>query len=379
MKIVIDNKIPFIKGAFEPVADVVYLSGNKITSESVKDADALVIRTRTRCNKELLDGSNVKFIATATIGFDHIDTTYCEKNGITWTNAPGCNSSSVEQYIVSALLYMANIENYRLNETTVGIVGVGNVGSKVARALKILGCKVLLNDPPRERTEGTKDFVSLDNLLSGSDIVSMHVPLNMEGLDRTYHLVDERFFDRMRDESTFINTSRGEVVDEKALKMVLKKGKPGSIILDVFENEPDMDEDLLSRLTLATPHIAGYSTDGKANGTRMSVQAVSRYFNLGLDAWEPSNIPGTKQKEILMDAGEGDELDIISEVYAMTYSVQEDHDRLVNNMHSFEKLRGDYRVRREPSAFSVRLFNDDGKYRRVFEGLGFSVLADSCL
>ena len=179
MKIIIDNKIPYIKGALEPFAEVIYLPGDKTTPEIVKDADALITRTRTDCNAQLLTGSRVKFIATATIGFDHIDTAFCEQSGISWTNAPGCNSKSVEQYIASALIVMAERKNFSLKEKTIGIIGVGNVGAKVARLCEILGMRVLLNDPPRSRSEGNKGFVNLDELLRESDIITLHVPLNM--------------------------------------------------------------------------------------------------------------------------------------------------------------------------------------------------------
>ena len=174
MKIVCDNKIPFLEGALEPYAEVVYLPGNKTTADVLKDADALVTRTRTICNESLLKGSKVKMIATATIGFDHIDTEWCESNGIEWTNSPGCNSSSVEQYIGSLLVTMANEMGFRLSDKTIGIIGVGNVGSKIAKIAKILGLKVVLNDPPRARKEGGSDFVSLDELITKSDIITCH-------------------------------------------------------------------------------------------------------------------------------------------------------------------------------------------------------------
>ncbi len=378
MKVIIDDKIPFIKGALEKVAEVVYMPGNKIGSEFIKDADALIIRTRTKCNRQLLEGSSVKFIATATIGFDHIDTEYCNKNGIHWTNAPGCNSSSVEQYIVSAMLYLANMQGFEFSKKTVGIIGVGNVGSKVSRALKVLGCRVLLNDPPRAAAEGAKEFTELDDMLAKSDIISMHVPLTESGQYKTLGMADGSFFQKMKNGAVFINTSRGEVVDEKALKEAVRLDKLSDVILDVFENEPHVDKELLSMITIGTPHIAGYSSDGKANGTMMSIRTLSRFFRLGADEWTPSDIPMAGSREILADGSEAEPLDLISEVYAKTFSVQEDHDRFMDNMDRFENLRGDYRVRREPSAYSVRIFNDDGLYRSIFEGLGFNVIGDSC-
>ena len=194
MKIIIDDKIPYIRGAFENVAEVVYLPGSKTTPDVVKDADAIVTRTRTICNEKLLVGSSVKFIATATIGYDHIDTDYCDAAGIKWTNAPGCNSKSVEQYIASVLMVLAERKNLQLKDMCIGVVGVGNVGSKVARICEIFGMKVLLNDPPRERTEGSEKFVNIDRIKEEADIITLHVPLNMKGEDVTYHMADDTFF-----------------------------------------------------------------------------------------------------------------------------------------------------------------------------------------
>ncbi len=377
MKIVIDNKIPFIEGAFDKLADVVYLQGNEIGPMEVKDADAMVVRTRTACNASLLKGSALRFIATATIGYDHIDTEFCKQAGIEWTNAPGCNSSSVEQYIVSALLYLAKRKGIDLHSCTIGIIGVGNVGSKVARAASVLGCRVLLNDPPREREEGKGEFMPLQELLAASDIVSIHVPLTYSGQDNTIEMVNKEFLSGMKKGSHFINTSRGEVVNEHDLKNAMKTGQLSSVILDVFKNEPVIDRELAGMLTLATPHIAGYSTDGKANGTAMSVRALSRFFKLGLDEWIPEGVPEPAEVEIPVD-GSGEELEVLSEVYNHTYSIREDHNNLIKNIPNFEKLRGTYRLRREASAYRVRVFNDDGKYRALLEGLGFSVLGDSC-
>ena len=183
MKIIIDDKIPYIRGAFEDVAEVIYLPGSKTTAEIAKNADAIVTRTRTICNEKLLAGSSVKFIATATIGYDHIDTDYCDAAGIKWTNAPGCNSKSVEQYIASTLMVLAETKKLQLKDLCIGIVGVGNVGSKVAKICEIFGMKVLLNDPPRERAEGSDKFVSLETIKNEADIISLHVPLNIKGED----------------------------------------------------------------------------------------------------------------------------------------------------------------------------------------------------
>ncbi|MBE9517603.1 MAG: 4-phosphoerythronate dehydrogenase, partial [Bacteroidetes bacterium] len=283
IKIVADNKIPFLEGALESVAKVEYLPGTEITRSHLLDADALITRTRTKCNRELLEGTSIRFIATATIGYDHIDTEYCREKGIEWINAPGCNSSSVEQYIVSTLLWLAMQRSLDLKALCLGVIGVGNVGRKVASAARALGMRVLLNDPPRERAEGNAEFVSLEELKEQSDIITLHVPLNKGGLDNTDHLVNREFLAQLKNGAILINSSRGTVVDEAALLEGIRSGKLSDVILDVFENEPAVDRKLLEALTLATPHIAGYSLDGKANGTTMSVQAISRFFKLGLD------------------------------------------------------------------------------------------------
>lgn len=221
MKIVCDSHIPFLQGVLEPYADVVYLPGSSITRDDLLEADALVVRTRTRCDEKLLKGTKVRFIATATIGYDHIDTAWCESNGITWTNAPGCNSWSVQQYIGSLLVTMSRHFGFSFRDKTIGIVGVGNVGSKVARLAALLGFRVLLCDPPRARREGQNGFVPLERIISESDIITCHVPLTRDGQDSTYHLFDSSRLAAMNSSQILINTSRGEVVDCKALKQAL--------------------------------------------------------------------------------------------------------------------------------------------------------------
>jgi erythronate-4-phosphate dehydrogenase len=234
MKIVADDKIPFLKGALEPYAEMIYLPGKQIDREILKDADALLIRTRTKCTADLLEGTSIRFIGTATIGFDHIDTQYCNKRKIYWTNAPGCNSSSVQQYIAAALLKIAYENSFSLKDKTLGIIGVGNVGSKVEKFARTVGMNVLLNDPPRARLEGKKNFHALNTVLSESDIVTVHVPLNVAGEDLTFHLFDDEKLTGMKHGSWFLNTSRGEVVDTAALKKVLNSGKLSGAIIDVW-------------------------------------------------------------------------------------------------------------------------------------------------
>ena len=373
MKIIIDDKIPYIKGALEPFADVIYLPGNKTTPEVVKDADAIITRTRTICNKQLLEESNVKFIATATIGYDHIDTAFCEQTGITWTNAPGCNSKSVEQYIASALLTLAEKKNFSLTEKTIGVVGVGNVGSKVARLCEILGMRVLLNDPPRARIEGGNGFVGLEEILEKADIITLHVPLNLEGIDKTYHLADESFLAKAKKHPIIINSCRGEVTDTAALKSALKTGQITGAVIDCWENEPHLDLDLLALTDLATPHIAGYSKDGKANGTSMSIRALSKYFKLGIDNWKCTGVEIPESTEIMIDGTGKTVQQILAEAVFTTYDIRDDDRRLRASVETFEKQRGDYPVRREFPTFNIFCKINNLKAIHKLKELGFKL------
>ncbi|WP_303012282.1 4-phosphoerythronate dehydrogenase PdxB [uncultured Bacteroides sp.] len=346
MKIVIDNKIPYIKEAADKIADeTVYVSGKDFTPELVRDADALIIRTRTRCNRELLEGSRVKFIATATIGFDHIDTAYCEKAGIEWTNAPGCNSSSVAQYVQSSLLVWKSVRNRRLDGLTIGIVGAGNVGSKVAKVVGNFGMRILLNDLPREEKEGSQTFTSLQKLAEECDVITFHVPLYKEGRYKTFHLADETFFRSLKRKPVIINTSRGEVIDTCALLDALNDGSVTDAIIDVWEHEPDINRELLAKAFISTPHIAGYSADGKVNATRMSLDAVCRFFQIKGDY--EINAPAPASPVIHAKNYE--------EALLRIYNPAEDSNRLKQQPGLFESLRGNYPLRREEKAYTIEL------------------------
>ena len=373
MKIIIDDKIPYIQGALEPFAEVIYLPGSKTTAAVVRDADAIITRTRTKCNESLLAGSSVKIIASATIGYDHIDTDYCEHAGIKWTNAPGCNSKSVEQYIASALLVMSQKNRFQLAGKTIGVVGVGNVGSKVANIADIFGMRVLLNDPPRARMEGAKGFVELEQILEESDIITLHVPLNIGGEDATFHMADESFFGRLKNKPVFINSCRGEVVKTDALKNAIKEGQVFGTVIDCWEKEPDLDPELLGLVDLATPHIAGYSRDGKAKGTEMSVQAVSRFLGLGASKWKPTHIEKPYAPEKLIDGTNKSIQEILSEAVLATYDIREDDARLRASIETFEKQRGDYPVRREFPAFTVVGKFNNPKVIDKLKKLGFKI------
>ena len=367
MKVVCDSAIPFLKGALEPYCQVVYAHGSEICREMVMDADALVIRTRTRCNATLLEGTKVRFIATATIGYDHIDTQWCESNGIRWTNAPGCNSWSVQQYIGSLLVTLSRTLGFSFRERTLGVVGAGNVGSKVARLAALLGFRVLLCDPPRARREGSGQFVSLDEIISRSDIITLHVPLIRDGEDATFHLFDDSRLASMNRNQILINSSRGEVVDGAALKNALAQKKILAASLDVWENEPQIDTQLLSLLFTGTPHIAGYSVDGKATGTTMSVQALGKFFDLPCRDWEVTEVPQSVQpSEFSIDTAGKTPQEVLADAILHTYDIKNDDAALRTDVASFEKQRSHYPVRREFPAFCVRTLNDDTGRSTVF-------------
>jgi erythronate-4-phosphate dehydrogenase len=371
IRIVADENIPFLKGALEPVAQVEYLPGSQISNHHLKDAHALIVRTRTRCNEALLHGSPVKFIATATIGFDHIDTAFCLSRGIRWNNAPGCNANSVKQYIASALAYIISEKRARFGDLTLGIVGAGRIGSRVEVMARILGIRTLVNDPPRERQEGSRGFTPLDELLEQADIITMHVPLNPTGPDKTHHLADKAFFQKMKKGAWFINSSRGEVHHTPALLEALHTGKPGGAILDVWEEEPDINRDLLAAAAIATPHIAGYSADGKANGTAMSVQAVSRFFGLGLDCWRPKNIPPPHKPDIRLSCQNKSPEEVFAILSSETYNIMEDSNRLRQSPETFEAQREHYPNRRESLAYHVILEGATEPCAEMIYKLGF--------
>jgi erythronate-4-phosphate dehydrogenase len=373
MLVIADEKIPYLKGVLEPFADVEYYPWQAINREKVRDADALLIRTRTRCDSALLRGSAIKFIGTATIGFDHIDTEYCEHNEIHWTNAPGCNSSSVSQYMASALVTLSRKHGFHLRDRVLGVVGVGNVGKKVVRTAELFNMRVYLNDPPRVRKEGICGFLSLESIIRECDIITFHVPLSYEGSEKTFHMVDDVLLAKMNPGTILINTSRGEVADTTALKKARQDGKIKGLVLDVWENEPEIDPVLNALADIATPHIAGYSADGKAKGTAMVVQSLSKFFNFGFDDWEPEEIEQPDNPDIILDCRDRDVEDTLSEAVLRTYRVEFDDQKLRSSINTFEKQRGDYPVRREFPAYIVRLKNEHSGIGQLLMKMGFRV------
>ena len=361
MKIIVDGDIPFIKGVFEPYFDVEYYKGSQISAQIVKDADALVIRTRTRCNSSLLEGSKVRFIATATIGEDHIDKEYCMKNGITVRNAAGCNAGGVLQYLFTALYSLSTVKGFSLppfnslpdKKQLLGVVGVGNVGGRVADFAAKLGFEVLKNDPPKmekmlkENGRLEDGYVQLDELLERSDIVTLHTSLN----PTSKGLASSSFFEKMKQGAVFINASRGEVMDEDALFDC--RGKLGGIIIDVWNNEPNISMKTLAVADYHTPHIAGYSLEGKINGTTMSVRSVADFFNIGrlkdftvdTSGFAPAKVIKFGKFVKMRDCREAEEK-LVKELLE-SYNISKDSADLCENPGDFESLRNRYNYRRE--------------------------------
>lgn len=340
LKIVADKAIPFLEGVFDPYADMTYLPGDKIGPEDVRDADVLMVRTRTKCNADLLEGSKVKFIATATIGTDHIDFPYCDSKGIVVRNAPGCNAGGVMEYVFSALYGLASRKSISLQGDTIGIIGVGHVGSLIERMGRALGFKILKCDPPRAEAEGSFGFCDLEYLLQNSQIVTLHVPLD----ETTRGMANSEFFSLMQPGAFFINAARGEVVCDDALKAAILK--LGPVIIDTWNHEPDIDLDLMDKVAIATPHIAGYSYQGKQNGTAAAVRAVAHYFGITelYEFFPKTDLPENEAVKLdLKDLNQGE----IASVLQYNYPIFTDDFMLRLNPENFDKLRSEYNYRRE--------------------------------
>ena len=288
LKIVADSAIPFLEGVLEDWAEVQYLPGKAISATDVRSADALIVRTRTRCDERLLKDSSVRFIATATIGFDHIDLDYCRGRGVEVATAAGCNARGVLQWVSGVLAYQAQAEGWSPAERTLGVVGVGHVGSLVKAYAEKWGFRVLCCDPPREAREHL-GFLPLEEVAREADILTFHTPLDAS----TYHLCNGDLLSGMKPEALILNASRGEVVDSEAL---LASRNP--FALDVWEHEPDLHPELLARACVSTPHIAGYSLQGKANATALSVRALAQHFDLPLKGWYPPSVHPTRERGI---------------------------------------------------------------------------------
>ena len=329
MKVVVDSAIPYLRGVLEPYFEVVYRAGEAFAASDVADADALIVRTRTKCNANLLQGSRVRLIATATIGFDHIDMDYCQKQDIRVVTAQGCNAAGVLQWVAAALALLAQKDGWSPSQKTLGIVGVGNVGSLVEKYARRWGFNVLCCDPPRQQREGG-DFVGFEELLRRSDIVTLHTPLDKT----TFHMMDSAAIAMMSHNGVIINASRGEVADTQALLEA-----PQTLILDVWEREPAIDAQLLEKALVATPHIAGYSAQGKANASSMVVRAIAEEFNLPIEGWYPAEVEPVERQPI--------EWEQMCRTIGSYCDLKSQSEYLKSNPQEFESIRNNYDYRQE--------------------------------
>jgi erythronate-4-phosphate dehydrogenase len=385
LKFVVDQRIPLAHEAFDSFGEVTAVPMNEITAEQVRDADVLIIRSEIKVNRSLLDRSRVKFVGTTTIGTDHLDTDYLRTAGIAFASAPGCNSNSVKEYVVAALLYLSVEKGIPLGGKSIGIVGVGNVGSKVATVARALGMTVRENDPPLARSTGDPRFVTLDELMD-CDIVTLHVPLTQTGSDPTFHLFDQRRIGLMKRGAILINTARGAVVETGALRRAITTHHLSHTIIDVWENEPRIDTDLLPLVTLGTPHIAGYSWEGKFNGVRMIRDAVVRHFGFSSSLWNPLrrlNVPGVPMLRVPPSVASVNET--LQEVVRQCYDITLDDGNIrrmltmptVDQPAYFAQLRSNYRVRREWSNVTVHVPHDRAEFTNGLTQLGFHAIVEN--
>jgi len=378
MKIIIDENIPQARNAFESFGELISLSGREITNEIVHDADVLLVRSITKIDEELLHDSKIKFVATATSGTDHVDIDYLNKNKILFANAAGCNSFSVAEYIITALCKIFNQNYFTFNKKTIGVVGFGNIGSKVVKFCKALGFDVMVNDPPLERKFGPQNFVPLSKILQ-CNIITFHVPLNLSGNDKTFHLLDEEKLRKIKSGTILINTSRGEVVDNLKLRMRVENNNDLFTVLDVWENEPAIDFELLKKINIGTAHIAGYSLEGKVNGTEIIYKKLCKFLKV-TTTWKPV-YPSILNPIITLNQKNNFEF-LLDEITRQIYDIEYDDkmlregiglDKQLQPKH-FDTLRKNYRIHREFSNYTIRLNFSDEETKRKLKALRFKVI-----
>lgn len=349
MKTVVAETVLLGREAFETLGEAVVIPDRSISAEHLKDADVLIIRSKTKVTPDQLNGSAVRFVGTATAGFEHIDFQGLEQRGIGWCAAPGCNADSVADYMTAALLFLHTTAGVELEGKTLGIIGVGQVGSRVAKRAKALGLRVLLNDPPREEKEGSASrdvFHPLETLLAESDIITLHVPLIKEAPWPTLRMADSDFFRQMKRGVVFINASRGKVLDADALLEAKKTGIVSQAVLDVWDPEPAIRADVLAAATLGTPHIAGHSFEGKLNGTIQVYEQACRFFNRE-PVWDPAPLlPAMDVPERKIDSRGKTDLEVLAEAVSSVYDLRVDQ-LSPEIIGQFDKLRAHYWIRRE--------------------------------
>lgn len=380
MKIVADANIPYVAECFSSVGHVQVISGRDINKTVVKDADILLVRSITPVFADLLTDSKVRFVATATIGFDHVDVDYLRHNAIGFASAPGSNANSAAEYVIAAILEIAQKKKIKLEGKSIGIIGVGNVGSKVCKKCQALGMKVLLNDPPLYRETDDPKYLPLQELYN-CDFITFHTPLTFDGINKTFHLADVNFFNALKKGCVFINASRGAVVDSEALRASMKAKRLKAIALDVWENEPKIDTTLLEKVDIGTPHIAGYSYDGKIAGMIMIYKSVCEFFGIKAEHKISDYLPEPQVKTIEPDES-GDEQEVLLDTVRKVYDIRRDDANLrkaakepdSNKSKFFDELRKNYSVRREFQNTRVLLQDAGSPLANKLSGIGFTVV-----
>jgi len=380
MKIIADANIPFVAECFSSIGEVKVIGGRDITPGIVSDADVLLVRSITPVGADLLTGSKVCFVATATIGFDHIDVDFLRRNNIGFASAPGSNANSASEYVIAGLLEIGRKYDIDLEGKSIGIIGVGNVGSRVAKKCAALGMQIYLNDPPLQRDTGEAKYLPLKELFD-CDFITLHTPLTFEGVDKTYHLADEKFFKSLKERCVLVNASRGGVVDSEALKTAIRSGRLRAVVLDVWENEPNIDMELLEMVDIGTPHIAGYSLDGKIAGMIMIYKEVCEYFRLGVKFDIEDFLPEPAIRQLRMDPNTDDEQDALADAVQKIYKIREDDVRLRRILEKpvekrgefFDSLRKNYPVRREFQNTRIVLESSCKSIADKLAGIGFKI------
>lgn len=380
MLIVADENIPLLDAFFARFGEIRRVPGRSIDRATVEQADVLLVRSVTRVDRALLEGSKVRFVGTCTIGTDHLDLDYFQQAGITWSSAPGCNARGVVDYVLGSLLTLADIEGADLTQRTYGVVGAGEVGGRLVKVLQGLGWNVLVCDPPRQAAQGG-DFVSLEHIIEQCDVISLHTPLTRSGAGSTWHLFDDRRLNQLKPGAWLINASRGPVVDNAALREVLLEREDLQAVLDVWENEPEVDVALAELCVLATPHIAGYSLDGKQRGTAQIYQAFCDFLGLPAQVKLSDLLPSPWLSQVTLNA-DCDPAWALAMVCRGVYDPRRDdadfRRSLVGSVSeqraAFDALRKHYPSRREIDGLQVRIEGDSPELRRIVAALGASAI-----
>ncbi|PWW09554.1 4-phosphoerythronate dehydrogenase PdxB [Mangrovibacter plantisponsor] len=371
MKILVDENMPYAQALFSRLGEVQSVPGRPIPEDALTGADALMVRSVTKVNAGLLAGTPVKFVGTATAGTDHVDSAWLSSAGIGFSAAPGCNAIAVVEYVFSALLMLAEREGFALQDRTVGIVGVGNVGGRLQKRLEALGIKTLLCDPPRADQGDDEAFLPLETLVQEADILTFHTPLFKDGPYKTLHLADESLLRRLKPGTILINACRGPVVDNAALLACLNDGQALFTVLDVWEGEPDLNLALLERADIGTPHIAGYTLEGKARGTTQVYEAFSAFIGQPETVSLNTLLPPPEFSRVSLH-GPLDQT-ALKRLAHLVYDVRRDDAplrRVAGHTGEFDKLRKFYKERREWSSLLVEC--DDQSAAALLNQLGFN-------